>query len=131
VIEYEELAHATVEFLKPYLIAAGGKLAKEGLDAAREKVFGWLKTKFIKPAQSGALEEAVQSPQDAGAIEALQLQIRRALEQQEEFRKELLERLPKEIIPPGFAQTANVTGNDNDVVQIKGSGNTTSISRGK
>src|SRR5687768_6895559 len=110
-MDYTELARATVEFLKPYFVASGGKLVQDSLSAAREKVFGWLKSKFNKPAQSGALEEAAQAPQDAGALEALQLQIRRALEQHEEFRKELLERLPKEILPPGITQTANVSGN--------------------
>ena len=121
-MDYTELARATVDFLKPYLAAAGGKLAQDSLSAAREKVFGWLKSKFTKPAQSGALEEAAQAPQDAGALEALQLQIRRALEQQEEFRKELLERLPKEILPPGLTQTANVSGNANVTIQSAGSG---------
>jgi hypothetical protein len=121
-MDYTELARATVDFLKPYLAAAGGKLVQDGLSAAREKVFGWLRNKFTKPAQSGALEEAVQSPQDASALEALQLQIRRALEQQEEFCKELLERLPKEILPPGIAQCANVTGTANVVIQSTGSG---------
>jgi len=122
-MDYPALAQATVDFLKPYLVAAGGKLAQDSLGVAREKVFGWLKSKFTKPAQSGALEEAAQSPQDAGALEALQLQIRRALEQQEEFRKELLEHLPKEVLPPGITQTANVTGNANVTIQSAGSGN--------
>ena len=122
-MDYTELARVTVDFLKPYLVAAGGKLAGDALSAAREKVFGWLKSKFTRPAQSGALEEAAQSPQDAGALEALQLQIRRALEQQEEFRQELIERLPKEVLPPGFSQAANVTGNANVVVQSTGKGN--------
>ncbi len=99
-INYGELAHNTVEFLKPYLIAAGGKLAQDGLNAAREKVFGWLKSKFIKPAQSAALEVAAQAPHDPDALESLQHQIQRPLEQQEEFRKELLALLPKEILPP-------------------------------
>jgi hypothetical protein len=117
-MDYTELARVTVDFLKPYLLAAGGKLVKDSLSAAREKAFNWLKTKFTKPAQSAALEEAAQSPQDAGAMEALQFQIRLALEKQEDFRKELLELLPKEIV-----QTANVTGNENVTVQSTGSGN--------
>jgi hypothetical protein len=125
-MDYSQLAHNTIEFLKPYLAAEGGKLAKEGLSAAHERLFGWLKGRFTKPAQSGALAEAVQSPQDAGVLEALQVQIRRALEQQEEFRKELLERLPKEYHPQ-TTQTMNVTGHGNKSAQISGTGNSSSI----
>ena len=121
-MDYTELARVTVEFLKPYLAAAGGKLVADGLSAARESVFGWLKSKFTKPAQSSALDDATQSPQDASALEALQLQIRRALER-EEFRQELIERLPKELLPPGISQTSNVTGDGNVVVQSTGQGN--------
>lgn len=124
-----ELAHTTVEFLKPYLIAAGGKLAQDSLSAAGGKVFDWLKSKFTKPAQSAALGVAAQAPHDPDALESLQHQIQRALEQQEEFRDELLARLPKEIIPPGIVQTINVTGDQNAVAQNTGSGNTINIQR--
>ena len=121
-MDYAELAGASVSFLKPQLVAAGAKLVDDGLSAARAKLFDWLKGKFTKPAQSGVLEEAVQSPQDAGALETLQLQIRRALEQSEEFRRELLERLP-----PAFAQTVKqtsiVNGSGNQVIQIAGQNN--------
>jgi len=124
-----ELARTTVEFLKPYFLATGGKLAQDGLNAAREKVVGWLKSKFIKPAQSGALNVATQAPDDPEALESLQHQIQRALEQQEDFRKELLAHLPKEILPPGVAQTANVTGDNNVAGQNVGSGNSIIIQR--
>lgn len=68
----------------------------------------------------------MQSPQEDGALEALKLQIRRALEQQEEFRKELLERLPKEFHPQ-ITQAVNATGENIKIVQNKGDGNTISI----
>jgi hypothetical protein len=128
-MDYTELARVTVDFLKPYLAAAGGTLVQDSLSAAREQVFGWLKRKFTKPAQTGALEEAAQSPQDAGALEALQLQIRRALEQQEDFRKELLERLPQEVLPPSLVQTLNQSGEGNLGIQNTGSGNTFNVQR--
>ncbi len=122
--ECTELAQTTVQFLKPYLVAAGGKLAQDGLNAAREKVFGWLKSKLIKPAQSGALDLAAKSPHDPDALESLQHQIQRALEHQEEFRKELLT-----LLPPGISQTANVTGDSNVIAQSTGSGNSINIQR--
>jgi hypothetical protein len=127
--EYNELARATVDFLKPVLIAAGGKLAQDGLNAAREKFFGWLKSKFIKPAQSGALDVAAKAPHDPDALDSLQYQIQRALEQQEDFRKELLAQLPKEILPPGISQTANATGDSNVIAQNTGSGSSINIQR--
>ena len=84
----------------------------------------WLKSKFTKPAQAAAVEVAAKASHDADALEALQHQIQRALEQDEAFRKELLALLPKEALPPGIAQTANVTGNGNVVIQSTGSGST-------
>ena len=117
-----EIARVTVAFLTPYFVAAGSKLVEDGLSAAREKVGAWLKSKFTKPSQTAVVEVAVQSPHDADAQEALQHQIRRALEEDESFRKELLELLSKEV-KQRITQTANVTGNGNVVPQNAGSGN--------
>jgi hypothetical protein len=128
-MDYTELARATVEFVKPYLAAAGTGLVQDGLGEARRRIIGWLKSKFTKPAQTGALAEAEASPEDAGAIEALQLQLRRLLEQQEALRQELLELLPKELHPPGTTQTSNQSGDHNVGVQNTGSGNNIHIQR--
>lgn len=128
-MDYTALAMAAVGFLKPHLVAAGGKLLEDGLSATREKLLEWLRSKLTKPAQSGALEEATQAPQDDGALEALQLQIRRLAEQNEEFRRELLEHLPKEVVPTQYTQTLNVSGTGNVSVQNAGSGNTINIQR--
>jgi len=135
-MDYTQLAQETVNFLKPYLIvgggklvAAGGKLVDDGMNAAREKLLGWLKGKLVKPSQSAALEDAVQTPQDDDAMEALQLQIKLALKNQEEFRKELLEILPKEIVQT-INQTATVTGHANKLGQIGGSGSGNSVNIG-
>jgi hypothetical protein len=124
-----EVARSTVEFLKPYLVAAGGKVAQDSVDAVREKLFGWLKSKFIKPAQSAALDVAIKEPNDLEALESLRHQIQRALEQQEEFRKELLAHLPQEILPTGIVQTATVTGDNNVTAQSTGCGNSINIQR--
>jgi hypothetical protein len=121
-MDYTELARATVAFLTPYFAAAGGKLVEDSLSTAREKVVGWLKSKFTKPAQAAAVEVAAKTPQDADALEALQLQLRLALERDEAFRKELLALLPKEALPPGVTQTASVSGNENVVAQSTSSG---------
>jgi len=117
-MDYTQLAQETVNFLKPYLIvgggklvAAGGKLVDDGMNAAREKLLGWLKGKLVKPSQ------------------ALQLQIKLALKNQEEFRKELLEILPKEIVQT-INQTATVTGHANKLGQIGGSGSGNSVNIG-
>jgi hypothetical protein len=72
------------------------------------------------------LEEAVQTPQDDDAMEALQLQIKVALKNDEGFRKELLEILPKEIVQT-INQTATVTGHGNKLGQIGGTGNSVNI----
>jgi len=115
------LAKNTVDFLKPALIAAGKKLAVDGVDAAREKFFGWLKSKFTKPSQIEAVGRAAQSPQNDEALEPLRQQILHALED-ERFRNELVERLPRGIVPPGIVQKAKVKGDGNIVIQSTGSG---------
>jgi hypothetical protein len=125
-MDYSQLAQSTVDFLKPVLVAEGGKIAAAGVGAAGKELLSWLKGRFTKPSQHAVLEEAVQSPEDSGALEALQLQIRLALERQEEFAKDLLERLPKEFRPQ-TAETMIVIGDNNKGVQNTGSGNTISI----
>ena len=126
-MDFSALACSTVEFLKPHLLVAGGKLAADGLSAAREKLFSWLKEKFTRPAQAGALEEATAAPEDATNLEALTLQIRKALEQDETFRRELAALLPKEN-QPGFSQNiGTVSGDNNKLGQAQG-GSTIHIS---
>ena len=122
-MDYAEIARAAVTFLTPYFTAAGGKLVEDGLSTGRRKLMDWLKSRFTKPAQAAAMDVAVQSPDDADALESLQHQIQRALEQNETFRNELLALLPEDILPPNIAQNANVAGTDNVVVQSTGSGN--------
>jgi hypothetical protein len=126
-MDFSQVAANTIEFLKPCLLAEAGKLAKDGLDAARRKLFGWLKSKFTRRVQCGALEDAAQSPQDPAALKELQRQICLALEEQEDFRQELIELLPEELRPQTH-QTANVAGDSNKTAQIIGDQNTLSIS---
>jgi len=121
-MDYAELARQTIAFLKPELVKNASNLAKDGLALAREAFCNWLKTKFSKPAQAVALAEASEAPEDAGALEVLQLQLRLALERQEDFRNELLERLPKEFIPQGINQATKVSGDANVTIQNAGGG---------
>lgn len=116
-----ELATATVAFLAPKLAAAGGKLVEDGLTAAREKVWGWLESRFTRPAQSAAVTAAKESPHDTAARQDLQTLLQSALEQQENLRRELLALLPESVKQP-ITQTATVTGNANVTIQSAGSG---------
>jgi hypothetical protein len=122
-MDYAALSQATVAFLTPYFLNATGKLIEGGLDAAREKTVAWLKSKFTKPAQVGALEVAAKAPGDADALEALRHQVERALQHDEAFRKELIEMLPEEAIPPDIAQNMSISGSGSIGVQSAGSGN--------
>jgi hypothetical protein len=116
------IAQATVTFLTPYFSEAAGKCVEDGLGVMRERFVNWLKGKFTKPAQASALEVAARAPGDAEALDALRYQIERALQLDESFRKDLLERLPKEALPPGIAQGINITGDGNVGIQNTGSG---------
>jgi hypothetical protein len=119
-MDYTALAHAGVVFLTPYLAKAAGKLVDTGLDAGREQLWNWLKGKFTKPAQSGALQLAAKTPDDAEALDALRYQLERALQQDAAFRKELEELLPREVVKA--AQNMSISGNNNVGVQNAGGG---------
>jgi hypothetical protein len=114
-LDYGALAHQTIEFLKSCMTAAGGKIAAE-------TVWNFLKGKFTKPAASGALEEVEQAPQNNTKWEVLKLQIKSALEEDDNFRKELEALLPKGVVEKAVTQTANNIGDNNITSQLSGSG---------
>jgi hypothetical protein len=113
------LAQQTVEFLKPVLVAAGGKIVK---DKAGE-VWDWLKSQFTtRPAAAAALDEVEQTPANEDNWEALMVQIKKALKEDEGFGKRLVELLPKDVIERAISQKADIKGNKNITAQSAGSG---------
>ena len=117
-IDYGALAHQTVEFMKPFLTAAGEKIAQNQAG----KLWDFLKGRFTKPAASGALQEVEQAPEEEDNWEALKIQLKRALKEDETFRKELVGLLPKEVMDAAVTQTATTIGNNNITSQLSGSG---------
>jgi hypothetical protein len=118
-LDYGALAHQTIEFLKPVLAAAGGKIVK---DKAGE-IWEWLKSQFTtKPAAAAALNEVEQTPTNEDNWEALMVQIKKALKEDEGFGKRLVELLPKEVTERAISQKADITGNSNITAQSAGSG---------
>ena len=104
-LDYGALAHQTIEFLKPVLAAAGGKIVK---DKAGE-IWEWLKSQFIaKPAAAAALNEVEQTPTNEDNWEALMVQIKKALKEDEGFGKRLVELLPKEVTERAISQKADI-----------------------
>jgi hypothetical protein len=112
-LDYGALAHQTIEFLKPVLAAAGGKIVK---DKAGE-IWEWLKSQFTKPAAAAALSEVERAPTNEDNWEALMVQIKKALKEDEGFGKRLVELLPKEVTERAISQKADITGDANVIAQ--------------
>ena len=86
-LDYGVLAHQTIEFLKPVLAAAGGKIVKD----ESGEIWQWLKSHFsTKPAAAVAIHKIEQTPTDGDNWEALTVQIKKALKEDEGFAKRLV-----------------------------------------
>ena len=96
-MDYTEIANQVVEFLKPVLGAGPGVATS----AAGSASWDWIKTRLTRPAAVEAVREVEQNPAGDTNWEVLKLQIRKALEEDEVFRKELLKIVPKEFSSPG------------------------------
>jgi hypothetical protein len=124
-----ELAASVVSLLTPYLAKAAGKGAEQvGSEVVSRmaKLYDTLKAKLTKPAAADALADLEKAPEDTDTQAALRLQLKKVLAEDTDLRQ-ALEPLVREIQDKGgagIAQTANVSGNENDVNQISGSGNT-------
>ena len=123
-----EIARQTVELLKPALLFAAGGVATGAAREAGKALLDWLKTKLTRSAAAAVLDEAISDPSNQTNWEALALQICKLLEQDQTFRRELLERLPREAF--ATRQTASITGDNDDIVQIAGDDNRVNINRG-
>ncbi|NEO15728.1 MULTISPECIES: hypothetical protein [unclassified Moorena] len=100
-----------VKFLAPclpFLLKAGNKVVEGALQTLGEDVWrkatavwGKLQPKLeAKPLAKGAAEELANSPDDPDALDALQRQLKKLLEQEPELARdlaELLKKKPKEI----------------------------------
>ena len=60
-------------------------------------VYGLLKRSLLRPAASGALEEAKAGPMDEDNLKALKLQIEKQLKEDQAFADELLKLVPREV----------------------------------
>lgn len=126
-MDYGEMAKQSVEFLKPLFAAAGGNMVKDGLEAARQKLYEWLKSRFTRPAQSGALQEAVEEPEKDVNWEALLVQVRKALEDDNSFADDLQKLLPEEARRGReVVQQQNLSGGAKGIQNV-GEGNTITI----
>ena len=112
----------------PYVNLTGNRLKVRGSEVVSRltKLYDTLKAKLTKPAAAEALADLEKAPENADAQAALRLQLKKVLADDADLRH-ALEPLVREIQDKGgagLAQTANVSGNENDVNQISGSGNT-------
>ena len=123
-----EIARQTVELLKLALPFAAAQVATGAARETGKNLLEWLKKKLTRPAAAAVLDEAISDPSNQTNWEALALQIRKLLEEDQAFRRELLELLSKEAF--AIRQTASITGDNDAIVQITGDDNRVNINRG-
>jgi type II secretory pathway pseudopilin PulG len=117
------IAASAVTVLTPLLGKAVESSAEELGKSAMTSLLDKLKQRLGHPGAKEALEDLARQPSDADAQAALRLQLRKAMEQDPEL-VAFLKDWAKESAPAaGVSQVANVTGNQNQTVQISGSGN--------
>ena len=118
------LASSAVAALVPLLT----KATEKGIEKAGEQVsvtlFDALKKRFSSPAAKESMDVLAKMPADTDAQAALRLQLRMAMEADPALAASLQEMLGKPAGSGATTQTATVTGNESQVIQIAGSGNT-------
>lgn len=123
-IDIALLASSAVAALVSLLI----KATEKGIEKAGEQVsvtlFDALKKRFSSPAAKDSMDVLAKMPADTDAQAALRLQLRMAMEADPALAASLQEMLGTHAGSGATTQTANVTGNQNSVNQIVGSGNT-------
>jgi len=125
-----ELANQALQFLKPHMLAVGGKLADQALAKAGPeagKVYGWLKSKLTRPTAVTALQQATAAPNDEQNWDDLRHQLETLL-QDESLRKELAALLPTASVST-TNQAINQSGSQNAAAQVAGNRNSVNINR--
>ncbi len=97
------------------------KFAVQGAVAVGKSVFGWIKSK-VSGTNAVIVAEIAAAPEKASAPVKLQAVLTDLLEEQPGLKEELAALL-KELGVGETSQTAMVKGNNNQTVQIVGSGN--------
>jgi hypothetical protein len=123
------LASAVVAVLLPYLAKAGEGAAKKiGEDSVETggKLLAWMRAKLSGRGQE-ALDDLAASPENEDNQADLRKQLAKALKDNPALVAELRALLPADAQDPG-GMSQNVSGAGAKAAQVKGSGNTTSIS---
>jgi hypothetical protein len=123
------LATAAVAALAPYLAKAGEgaakKLGEEAVDAGG-KLLGWMRARLTGRAQE-ALEDLAATPGNEDNQADLRKQLAKTLAADPALAADLARLLPGNAAGAD-SMSLNVSGAGAKVAQVKGSGNTTSIS---
>lgn len=132
-IDPAAVAATTVACLVPFLTEAGKAVAKRVGDAATDKtvqLYNFLKTKLTAPGASEALTKLEKTPDQQKRQDLFRLTLEEVLVDNPQLRDELAALLQTLAPQVGeVTQTANVMGNENETVQVSGTGNTVVMGR--
>lgn len=122
------LASTAVATLIPYLKVGGEGAAKKlGEESAKSaaKLMTWLRERF-SDSDTEALTDLEKAPEDSDNQAYVRKRLQKLLLAEPAFARELEGILPTAI--QASSMTQNISGDGNKAAQIRGSGNTTSIS---
>ncbi|SPB18556.1 hypothetical protein NOV72_05756 [Caballeronia novacaledonica] len=120
------LSSSAVGLLTPLLKKAVEKGAEELGKSSASTLFDSLKQRLSRQGAKEALDDLAEQPDNPDAQGALKMQLRKALLEDSELVSFLKQWISESQTATGISQSANVSGNDNKVAQIGGSGNTVS-----
>jgi len=120
------LISSTVAILSPLLKKAAETGAEELGKSSAGALIDRFKQRLGRPEAKEALDDLEKQPDDADAQGALRLQLRKALADDPELGAFLEQWAAQSQTEKGISQGANMSGDNNKVAQIAGSGNTVS-----
>jgi len=137
-MDYTEFAKNVVEYLQAagpvvgtgvatgFGTGVGKAVGEKGFEKSRS-LLTWLRNKFTRPADRGALDQFEQDPSDPGNCRDLMDQLRKALERDPAFQNELMALLPDDFPAPRTTQISTTIGDGNIAIQNTGDSSNISI----
>jgi len=123
-MDFDEMTTKVIAYLTTYATTKAKGAADAIMDAAGKRLLGWLKTKLGDAEGKGDVDAVMENPESKGTQRRLEGAVLTKLEKAPALARELEALLAELSSSLGSVhQTQTVTGDNNSVIQISGSGN--------